>query len=125
MTVPTQRNRAVDAAKLTLKAIEAHKIARANMEAAVVTVEEAAKSLDAAMDRLPPAFIKCLKTWPTWEKFKDSAQQEDYEERLGPNRHPSFAPLHLRLRLPVVLAILAHRSKRGLPDILAAADSRF
>ena len=95
------------------------------MEAVVVSVEKAAKSLDAAMDRLHPSFMKCIDTWPTWEKFKDPAQQEAYNEELGPNKYPTFVPLCLRLRLAVVHAISVHRSNRGLSEILAAADSRF
>jgi hypothetical protein len=120
-----KRQQAVDAAESTLGQIERHKVARAELESVVVEVEAAAKAVDAAMERLRPAFTKCLASWPSWEKFKDPAQQEAYDEALGADKYPRFDALGLRLRLPVVLAILTHRGNRGLAEILNAADARF
>ncbi len=119
------RLRAVEAAESTLEQIEKHKAARVELESVVAEVEAAAKAVDAAMERLRPAFMKSVASWPSWEKFKDPAQQEAYDDALGADKYPRFEPLRLRLRLPVVLAILAHRGNRGLADILNAADARF
>lgn len=119
------RLRAVQAAESTLEQIAKHKAARVELESVVVEVEAAAKAVDAAMERLRPAFTKCLASWPSWEKFKDPAQQETYDEALGADKYPRFDALGLRLRLPVVLAILTHRGNRGLAEILNAADARF
>jgi hypothetical protein len=120
-----KRQQAVDAANSTLGQIERHKAARVELESVVAEVEAAAKAVDAAMERLRPAFTKCLASWPSWEKFKDPAQQEAYDEALGADKYPRFDALGLRLRLPVVLAILTHRGNRGLAEILNAADARF
>lgn len=120
-----KRQQAVDAAESTLKQIDAHKVARAELETVVADIEAAAKAVDAAMERLQPAFLKCTASWPSWQKFKDPEQQEAYDEELGPDKYPRFDALRLRLRLPVVLAILAHRGNRGLAEILNAADARF
>lgn len=119
------RLRAVEAAESTLGQIERHKAARVELESVVAEVEAAAKAVDAAMERLRPAFMKCVASWPSWDKFKDPAQQEAYDDALGADKYPRFEALGLRLRLPVVNAILAHRGNRGLADILQAADARF
>lgn len=119
------RLRSVEAAESTLGQIEKHKAARVELESVVAEVEAAAKAVDAAMARLQPAFMKCLASWPSWEKFKDSAQQEAYDEALGGDRYPHFDPLRLRLRLPLILDILRSRGNRGLNDILQSADHRF
>ncbi len=120
-----KRQQAVDAANSTLEQIEAHKAARVELERVVAEVEAAAKAVDAAMERLRPAFMKCVASWPSWDKFKDPAQQEAYDDALGADKYPRFEALGLRLRLPVVTAILAHRGNRGVADILQAADARF
>jgi hypothetical protein len=120
-----KRQQAVDAANSTLGQIERHKAARVELESVVADVEAAAKAVDAAMAHLQPAWTRCVATWPSWEKFKDSAQQEAYDEALGGDRYPRFDPLRLRLRLPLVLDILRLRGNRGLNDILSAADARF
>ena len=120
-----KRQQAVDAANSTLGQIEAHKAARVELERVVAEVEAAAKAVDAAMERLRPAFMKCVASWPSWDKFKDPAQQEAYDDALGADKYPRFEALALRLRLPVVTAILAHRGNRGVADILQAADARF
>ena len=120
-----KRQQAVDAANSTLGQIEAHKAARVELERVVAEVEAAAKAVDAAMERLRPAFMKSVASWPSWEKLKDPAQQEAYDDALGADKYPRFEALALRLRLPVVTAILAHRGNRGVADILQAADARF
>lgn len=71
-----KRQQAAAAAESTLKQIEVHKLARAELEAVVVEIEEAAKAVDAAMARLQPAFTKCVASWPSWQKFKDTEQQQ-------------------------------------------------
>ena len=119
------RLRAVEAAESTLGQIERHKAARVELESVVAEVEAAAKAVDAAMERLRPAFMKCVASWPSWDKFKDPAQQEAYDDALGADKYPRFEALRLRLRLPVVTAILTHRGNRGVDDILQAADARF
>lgn len=119
------RLRAVEAADSTLGQIERHKAARVELESVVAEVEAAAKAIDAAMGRLQPAFMKCVASWPSWETFKDPAQQETYNEALGADKYPHFDALRLRLRLPLVLDILRQRGNRGLNDILSAADARF
>lgn len=123
--VERKRQQAVDAAESTLRQVEAHKVARAELETVVANIEAAAKAIDAAMERLQPAFMKCTASWPSWQKFKDPEQQQAYDEELGADKYPRFDALRLRLRLPVVLAILAHRGNRGLGEILQAADARF
>ena len=120
-----KHRQAVSAAESTLNQIEAHKVARAELEAVVVEVEAAAKAVDAAMERLRPAFTKCVASWPSWQKFKDAEQQQAYDAELGADKYPRFDALRLRLRLPVVLAILSHRGNRGLAEILNTADARF
>jgi hypothetical protein len=119
------RRSAAEAGKSTLARIEMHKAARVELESVVAEVEAAAKAVDAAMERLGPAFTKCLVSWPSWEKFKDPAQQEAYDAAMGRDKYPRFDTLGLRLRLPVVVAILTHRANRGLAEILNAADARF
>jgi len=123
--VERARARAVSAAESTLAEIERHRAARAELEAVVAELEAAAKGIEDAMARLVPAWNQCLSTWPRWEAFKDSAQQEAYDEALEGNRHPRFEPLRLRLRLPLVLDILRERGNRGLMGILTIADGRF
>lgn len=119
------RLRAVEAADSTLEQIAKHKAARAELESVVAEVEAAAKAVDAAMARLVPSWNRCVATWPTWDQFKDPAQQEAYDEAMGGDRYPRFDPLRLRLRLPLVLDILRSRGNRGLNDILSVADTRF
>lgn len=119
------RLRAVEAADSTLGQIEKHKAARVELESVVAEVEAAAKTVDAAMGRLQPAFMKCVASWPSWEEFKDPMQQEAYDEALGLDKYPHFDALRLRLRLPLVLDILRQRGNRGLNDIISVADARF
>lgn len=120
-----KRQQAVDAANSTLEQIEAHKVARVELERVVAEVEAAAKAVDAAMAHLQPAWSRCVATWPSWPDFKDPVQHEACSEALGGDRYPRFEPLRLRLRLPLVLDILRLRGNRGLNDILSAADARF
>jgi DNA repair exonuclease SbcCD ATPase subunit len=121
------RARAVEAAQPTLAQIEKHKAARVTLERAVSDIEAAAKAMEAAMNRLGPAFTACVATYPRKETYKDPTQQEAYDEALGAaGRNPNFDPIRLRLRLPLVLDILRERGNRGLNDILSRADlARF
>jgi hypothetical protein len=84
------RLRAVEAAESTLEQIEKHKAARVELESVVAEVEAAAKAVDAAMERLRPAFLKSVASWPSWEKFKDPAQQEAYDDAIGGGQVPAL-----------------------------------
>lgn len=119
------RARALAAATATLAGIETHKAARAELEGVVSDIEAAAKALDAAMARVTPAWNRCVSTYPRHETFKDSAMQEAYDQALGSNLYPSFQPLRLAVRLPLVLDTLRGYTVGGPGHILAAADTRF
>lgn len=119
------RARAVEAAKATLAQIETHTAARSELESVVAEIEAAAKAVDAAMSRLDPAWSRCVATYPRSVTFKDPAQQSAYDDAMEGNRYPNFAPLRLRLRLPLVLDIFRGRGNAGLNHILSVADTRF
>lgn len=123
--VGAARARAVAAADAQRGQIEAHRVARAELQLVVADIEAAAKALDAAMARVTPAWNRCVSTYPRHETFRDSAQQAAYEEALGSNRYPNFEPLRLAVRLPLVLDTLRGYTVGGPGHILAAADTRF
>lgn len=121
----SRRRRAVDAAKATLEQIEQHRGERAELERLVVEVEAAATAIDETMRRLRAAWPRCRISYPTQEQFADEAMQKSYEEALAGNRFPSFEPLRLGLRLPVVLDSLRAHCHHGLYDIIGVTDPRF
>lgn len=116
---------AVEAAKVTLKTIEAHKVARAELEEVVTELERHAAAIVDTFKRLDPAWTKCSVSFPRWDQFKDEATQAAYDEALGPNKYPSFNALRLRLRLPLAMSVIRERVNSGLNHILQAADARF
>lgn len=118
-------SRAVEAARATLKTIDAHMAARAEMEEVVAELERHAAAVVDTFKRLDPTWTKCRASFPRWEEFHDEAAQAAYDEALGANRYPRFDPLRLRLRLPLAMSIIQERANGGLDYILQAADARY
>jgi chromosome segregation ATPase len=118
--------RAVDAAKSTTDEIARHKAERAELETVISEIELHAKALDAALDKLEPAFVKCARSYPVWHRFHDEAEQEAYDEALGADKYPRFDALKLQLRISPIITMLRYRTNGlGTGNVLAAADARF
>jgi len=120
-----KRQEAVEDAAATLRAIENHRAVRADFEALVCELEQAAQIVDAALARVQSEWPRLVHSYPRWAQYREPAQQIAYDEALVGNRFPVFEPLRLRLRLPQVLGILRERGSRGLADLLNVADARF
>lgn len=121
----SRSRRAVAAAKATLEQIEQHRGERAELERLVVELEAAATAVDEAMRRLRAAWPRCRTSYPAQEQFNDPIQQGTYDQALGADRYPTFEPLRLGLRLPVVLDNLRAHCHQGLYDIIGVTDARF
>lgn len=116
-------NQATLAAHDTLKQIEQHRAARAELDTIVRELEDTARSLEEIMSRLRPAWTRCGTTYPAWQEFSDPDQLAAYRNALGAS--PAFEPLRLRLRLPTAMSALRIVANRGCNDILVGADARF
>ena len=118
-------SKAISAAEATRKEIEAHRIAREEMEKIVVELETAAAAIDDIFKRIEPAWTKCRVSFPRFVEFEDGDQQAAYHEALKGDRYPRFAPLRLPLRLPNAMTQIRHNVNGGLNHVLQSADARF
>lgn len=116
---------AVESAAATLRAIESHKAVRTEFETLMRDLEQATQAVDAALARVTAEWPRLVHSYPRWEQYPEPEMQDAYNDALGSNKYPVFAPLRLRLRLPQVQAALRERANRGLNDLLNAADHRF
>jgi len=119
-----KRLEAVEDAAATLGAIDNHKAIRAEFEALVAELEQAAQAVNALLNRVESEAPRLVHSYPRWARYDDAELQEAYNEALGAGKNPAFEPLRLGLRLPAVLAILRERGLRGL-TACQVADFRF
>lgn len=120
-----QRQETIEDAAATLRAIENHRAVRADFEALIAELEQATKAVDAALARVQSEWPRLIHSYPRLEQYSEPAQQEAYDNALGVDKHPRFDPLKLQLRLPLVLGVLRERGRRGLAELMNAADARF